>query len=241
MRAESFLAAEATGSSPGRRQPLSGPIILPADGRPPREVIVYLHGYASHGGVIELLRPRLQSCFPRALIVAPNAPDLHVSGDNARHWWASTLFKPRPLAAGVRRAAPALHRYLDALLAAASLGDDRLVLVGFSQGATLALHAGFTRRRKIGAVLAYSGVLAEKALPFRAFGRKPRVMAICGLEDPVIPSTRLLVCAPRVSAYGCRVESHVRKDLGHAVNGVGFALGVRFIRQALGLPLDEAS
>jgi hypothetical protein len=64
---------------------------------------------------------------------------------------------------------------------------------------------------------------------------------MCGVEDMIIPSTQLLVCAPRVAVYGCPVRSYVRKDLAHAVNGAGYALGARFIRQALDLPPDEDS
>jgi phospholipase/carboxylesterase len=242
MKLESIRLARTAGGHAARGGlPLSGPIILPADGQPPREVIVFLHGLGSNGAIIDPLRSRLQSSFPRALIAAPDAPEPNPLGPDARQWWAHTDFKPRSLAAGVKRAAPALNRFLDTVLAATALGDDRLVLVGFSQGATLALHAGLTRRKRVGAVLAYSGVLAEKALPHRAFCRKPKVMVMCGVEDMIIPSTQLLVCAPRVAAYGCPVRSYVRKDLAHAVNGAGYALGARFIRQALDLPPDEDS
>lgn len=241
MNPESISIDQVAGSAArARRLPLSGPIILPANGRPPREVIVYLHGLASNGEVIEGLRARLQSSFPRALIAAPNAPELLSADGDARQWWPHTNLRQRSIAAGVKRAVPALQRYLDALLAAASLGDDRLVLVGFSQGAMLALHAGLTRRRKVAAVLAYSGMLAARALPYRAFGRKPRIMLMYGLSDPIIPAAYQLPAGPRLAAYGCPVRSHVRSDLGHAINGIGYALGVRFIRQALGLPLDEA-
>lgn len=216
-----------------RRGTLSGPLLLPEDGRPPREIILFLHGLASNGDFLHALGPRLQACFPRALIAAPNAPMGFPGVDHAYQWWRFDGLGPRSLAAGVKDAAPALQRYIDALLAASGLSEERLVLAGFSQGAMLAVHAAITRPRTVAGVVAYSGMLAHRALPWRAFGRKPPILLVHGGADAIIQPAAHEDAAARLSGYGCAVQPHLRRELGHAVDRVGFATGVRFIRQVL--------
>ncbi len=211
----------------------TGPMLFPRNGMPPRELIVFLHGVASNGDIVLPLRHRLRVSFPHALIIAPHAPEPDPVGSHAYRWWDLADFKPRSLAAGVRQAAPALNRYIDQLLAASGLSDDRLVLAGFSQGAMLAMHAAIARPRRVAGVVAFSGMLAHRALPWRMFGQRPPVLLVHGTDDTVVPPDAYFDAIDRLSAYGCCVQARMRIGLGHKVNGVGYALGERFIRRVL--------
>lgn len=218
----------------GRSKPaLAGPILSPRDGRPPRELIVFLHGVASNGDIVLPLRQRLRTSFPQALIVAPHAPEPYPVGPHAFRWWDLADFKPKSLAVGVRQAAPALNQYIDQLLAASGLTEERLVLAGFSQGAMLAMHVAMARRRRIAGVVAFSGMLAHRALPWRMFAQKPPMLLIHGTEDTVVPPDAYFDAIDRLSAYGCTVQARMRTGLGHKVNGVGYAHCERFIRRVL--------
>jgi phospholipase/carboxylesterase len=209
-------------------------MLFPRDGARPRELILFLHGVSSNGDLILPVRHRLRTSFPQALIVAPHAPKSCGSGDEAYQWWRLKDLKPRSLAAGVRQAAPALNRFIDEMLAATGLSDDRLVLTGFSQGAMLALQTAISRPRPIAGVAAFSGMLAHRAMPWRLFGQKPPVLLVHGTDDTIIPPSAHFDAERRLSAYGCRVEAHMRTGLGHRINGAGYVLGERFIQTALG-------
>lgn len=222
---------------PSRGRPaLAGPMLFPRDGLPPRELIIFLHGVSSNGDLILPLRRHLRTSFPRALIVAPHAPEPCPTGGAAYRWWGLESFTPGSLAAGVRKAAPALNRFIDEMLVATALSDDRLVLTGFSQGAMLALHAAITRPRAIAGVAAFSGTLAHRALPWRIFGQRPPILLVHGTDDTIIPPSAHVDAGRRLSAYGCAVQAHMRTGLGHRINGAGYALGERFIRHVLGYP-----
>jgi phospholipase/carboxylesterase len=78
---------------------------------------------------------------------------------NARQWWPIATFSAVERAAGAAAAAPELDAFLDAELAAAGLTDDRLLLVGFSQGTMMALQVGLRRERTLAGILCISGIL----------------------------------------------------------------------------------
>ena len=88
---------------------------------------------------------------------------------------------------GLQRAAEDLNAFLDARLAEAGLAPKALALVGFSQGAMMALHVAPRRPQAIAGVVAISGrLLAPEALAAEALV-KPPVLLIHGDQDPVVP------------------------------------------------------
>jgi phospholipase/carboxylesterase len=55
----------------------------------------------------------------------------------------------------VRVSAPALNAYIDAQLAAHGLSEDKLALVGFSQGTMMALHVGPRRAKTLAGIVGF--------------------------------------------------------------------------------------
>src|SRR5690606_41824665 len=53
---------------------LSGPMLAPQSGGPPRQVVVLLHGYGSDGQDLIALGQHWRALLPEGLFVAPNAP-----------------------------------------------------------------------------------------------------------------------------------------------------------------------
>lgn len=67
----------------------------------------------------------------------------------------------------MRTSAPSLNAYIDAQLAAHGLTEDKLALVGLSQGAMMALHVGPRRARALAGIVGFSGMLADPRGPGR--------------------------------------------------------------------------
>ncbi len=76
-----------------------------------------------------------------------------------RQWFGLTFRDPGERWRGVVQARPALDAFLDAELERHGLTEDRLALVGFSQGTMMALHAGLRRKVSPAAIVGYSGTL----------------------------------------------------------------------------------
>ncbi len=162
--------------------------------------------------------------MPTATFVAPNAPEPCAAGPGYQ-WFPISRLDPREMQKGVESAAAVLDAFLDAELGRANLGEDRLALVGFSQGTMMSLHVGLKRR--LAAIVGYSGLLA--APPVQDLTSAPPVLLVHGDSDPMIPPEFLFASAASLAHAGVAVRWHVSPDTPHAIDGSGLALGGQFL------------
>ena len=167
---------------------LDGPRLEPASGGKPDALVILLHGYGSNGADLISLAPHWRGALPDALFVSPNAPERCAGAPGGFQWWGLSDFSRPALAAGARRAAPALDAFIDRQLADHGLAEDRVVLVGFSQGTMMALHVGLRRSSGLACILGYSGLLVGPEHLKDVAGRPtPPILLIHGDADTVIP------------------------------------------------------
>ena len=120
----------------------------------------------------------------------------------------------------------------DAELKKHNLGPRALALVGFSQGAMLALGVGLKRSPSPSAIVGYSGPLATvEALPQRP-GSAPAILLVHGDMDEVIPVDAMYIAREQLARAGLPVEWHVAEGIGHGIDAQGLHLGGAFLKQA---------
>ena len=124
--------------------------------------------------------------------------------------------------------AAALDVFLDAMLAKRRLPASHLALVGFSEGARLALHTGVARRDRIAAIVALSAVY-EASLPTALSGAPPPILLVHGDADPVSPYQAMLEAKAALKQSGAQVWSFKRPGLGHALDDEGIAAAGDFL------------
>jgi phospholipase/carboxylesterase len=205
----------------------------PHSGKPPRQIVLLLHGYGSSGADLIQFVPHWQQQLPDALFLAPNAP-LSLGHGSGFQWWPLTAFTPQALAAGTAGAAGAVDAFIDRKLAQYSLSEANLAIVGFSQGTMMSLHVGLRRPRQVAAIVGYSGMLTGgRELAHQAV-TKPPVLLVHGSADPVVPVAALHAAEAELRRIGVDVASHVSPGLGHSVDPIGLRLGVEFIARGFG-------
>ena len=212
---------------------LYGPRIEPRGA--PAALVMLLHGYGANGEDLIALGEVWRRHLPHAVFVAPNAPEEIPGMPGALQWFPLTFRDPGERWRGVVAARPGLDRFLDAELARYGLGDDRLVLVGFSQGTMLALHTGLRRRVAPAAIVGYSGLLAGPEHLGEVTARPP-VLLVHGAEDDLIPVDALHIAREQLAQAGVQVEWHVREGLGHGIDPAGQHLAGHFMVQRIGGP-----
>jgi len=195
-----------------------------------KALVVLLHGYGADGadllGLADVLAPHL----PGVAFLAPDAPERCAGGGLGRQWFAIPWLDGSPMAlaeAGLDRAAADLDGFLDTRLAEARLAPDRLALLGFSQGAMLALQVAPRRARPVAGVVAISGrLLRPERLAAEAVS-KPPVLLIHGDQDPVVPFGDMARAGDALVAAGVATFGHVMRATGHGIapDGLGAALG----------------
>lgn len=213
---------------------LSGPVSAPPGGVKPTSLVILLHGYGSNGADLIGLVPYWRAALPQTLFLSPDAPQACPGAPGGRQWWPLTSLTPAARAAGVRVEAATLNAYIDHQLAAHGLTEDRLALVGFSQGTMMALHVGPRRARRLAGIVGYSGMLADPDALAAEVKTKPPVLLVHGDADEVLPVASLHAAQRRLEVLGFEVSSHVSPGLGHSVDEAGLRLGAEFLAARLG-------
>jgi phospholipase/carboxylesterase len=212
---------------------LNGPSVPPASGAAPRSLVILLHGYGSNGDDLIGLVPYWRAALPDTLFLAPNAPQPCPGTATGRQWWALTSLSPEARAAGVRVSAPTLNAYIDQQLAKYGLAEDRLVLVGFSQGTMMALHVGPRREQALAGIIGYSGMLADPLALASEVRTRPPVLLVHGDADTVLPVASIHQAQAGLEQIGFEVKTHISRGLGHSIDVAGLTLGKDFLVKRL--------
>lgn len=212
---------------------LDGPRVGPAAGGDADALIVLLHGLGADGNDLIGLAPQLASSLPGAAVVSPHAPFPCDMAPFGRQWFSLQDRAPAAVLAGVRLAAPILDGFLDQELARHGLTDDRLVLLGFSQGTMMSLHVGLRRARSLAGILGYSGALIGAEHLAAEIKSKPPVLLVHGDADEVVPFQAMAAARTALEANGVPVTTEQRPGLGHGIDPQGLAQGLRFLAAAL--------
>ena len=173
-------------------------------------VVIMVHGRNASPDKILTLAPEFAT--PRVTFMAPEA---------AGGSWYPTGFMAHTAEnePGITNGIAAVHACIDEALAAHVPGD-RIVLLGFSQGACLAGTAAVRRPARYGGVVMYSGGLigpVGTAWPTAGdFARTP-VFLGCSDVDAHIPAGRVRESAAHFEAMNADVTMRLYKGMGHLV------------------------
>jgi phospholipase/carboxylesterase len=211
---------------------LDGPRLKPANGRPATSLVVLLHGYGADGNDLIDIGRALAPVLPGTAFASPHAPEPCADAPSGRQWFPLALADLHLLWPGVQQAAPGLNAFLDDELARLGLTEASLALVGFSQGAMLALHVGPRRKSPVAGIISYSGYLVGTDHLAETVNRPP-VLLVHGEEDMTVPVLALHAAAPVLGAAGFDVEWHVRPGVGHGIDTDGLRLGADFLSRTL--------
>lgn len=200
-------------------------------------LVVFLHGYGADGadllGLADVLGPHL----PGVAFAAPNAPERCVGGGFGFQWFPIPWLDGSPQAladAGLDRAAADLNGFLDARLAEEGLAPDRLILVGFSQGAMMSLHVALRRPDPVAGVVAISGRLLRPEALAAELAVTPPVLLMHGDQDPVVPFEDMERAGDALVRAGVPTFGHVMQGAGHGIAPDGLGVALQFIRERLG-------
>ena len=209
---------------------IDGPWVGPLAGGAPTSLVIFLHGYGSNGADLIGLVPYWRQALPGTAFISPNAPELCPGAPGGYQWWGLSSFDRTARAAGATRAAPIVDAFIDAELARHGLTEDRLALVGFSQGTMMALQVGPRRKHPLAGIAGYSGMLADEDALEREVRSKPPILLVHGDADPMIQVAAFYTTRDALKRLGFSVESHVSPGLGHSIDAAGLQLGEAFLR-----------
>ena len=170
-----------------------------------KSLVVFLHGYGADGADLLGLADALAPHLPDTAFVAPDAAERVPGAPFGQQWFAIPRFDGSSLAeadAGLQRSTDDLNAFIDQRLASERIGPQGLALLGFSQGAMMALQVAPRRKQACAAVVAISGRLIHPERLAAEASAKPPVLVMHGDEDQVVDFTEMAAACSALEADG---------------------------------------
>jgi phospholipase/carboxylesterase len=204
------------------------PSLGPASGRAPTSVVVMLHGYGANGADLRDVALTLAQSLPDTVFLLPDGLEALPGSPEGRQWFPLAGSDDAQRLAGVRRAVARLTPWIDRELRTRSLARPRLGLVGFSQGAMLALDLGLHLDPAPAGVVSLSGRLVDGANPSPA---PAPALIVHGTADRRIPVASAGEALARLGQLHVRAESLIMPGVGHTITPAGMATAAAFLRR----------
>src|SRR6476660_3019921 len=194
----------------------------PTPDRPARHLFVFLHGCGATAQSMIPIAYKFQARFPSAALVVPSGFDPDARGGAAQDWYPT---RGLPIDNHRERLASVLPDVEDLVRREQTnfgVTASRTVLIGFSQGGTVALEAVKTPRLA-GAVVAFSSRYASR--PPRGARITPRIHLVHGEYDSVVSRVYAERAARVLAGLHVPVTLDIVEDLGHALSHRAISLG----------------
>ena len=183
--------------------------------------LLLLHGT---GGSERDLLPFAQSLAPRSALLAPRGDVLENGAPRFFRRFAEGVFDLED----VRRRTHALADWLIAALQKYGISPDRLIAVGYSNGANIAATLLLLRPESLGGAVLMRSMVVLEAVPAPGVLRGRRVLLLNGTHDPIVPHDHppRLAALLRTGGASVTVRSHAA---GHGLTQVDLKMAMGWL------------
>jgi phospholipase/carboxylesterase len=204
-----------------------------------KQLFVLLHGVGARASDLLPLAGKFRSAFPSAAILLPDGTFPFDGGGDGRQWFSIRGVTEENRPARVVEAMPALHALVRQAQRRCNVLPAETALVGFSQGAIMALEFSVMHDGGVGRVLAFSGRFAK--LPEKA-PESTTLHLLHGEEDMVIPVSHAYAAYERLLSLHGDTTLDIASLVGHeihdelaecAINRLQTCIPLRTWKQAL--------
>ena len=204
----------------------SGIELLPETGAV-KQLFILLHGVGARPSDLVPLAKKLRDTFPAAAFLLPEGTYPFEGGGNGRQWFSIRGVTEENRISRVAEVMPGLHALVKQAQDRFSVLQSDTALVGFSQGAIIALEFSIVHDGHVGRVLAFSGRFAK--LPENA-PELTTLHLLHGESDPVIPVEHAQAAFERITDLSGDATLDLAASVGHEINA---ALADRAIQRLL--------
>lgn len=209
----------------------------------PAQLILLFHGVGADAHAMATLGQAYASAFPGAMVVALDAAQPSDLAPAGWQWFSVRDVTEENRVARVAAALPAFEYAVRHWQQQAGVGPAGTALVGFSQGAIMALASAQQPAPLASRIVAIGGRFA--ALPEQALHEDLTIHLLHGKADAVMPYRHTIEGAMRLKTLGTDFTADVVPFVGHELHPDLVALAVeklqQHIPQRLWLKPGEAS
>jgi phospholipase/carboxylesterase len=201
----------------------------------PKNLVIFLHGYGANGQNLINLSHEFKYALPEANFLSPNAIyDWEGGFPNCYQWFS--LYNDidrRPITqiySDIRDANKKLTSFIDRQLKRFNLSYRDLVLVGFSQGAMMAIYQSLILPQEIKGVIAYSGRVIMPEFADEKTISLPKICLIHGKQDSVVDFTNFEEGIKMLKQNKISCNYLAIDNLDHSIDIKGVKFAVNFLK-----------
>lgn len=190
---------------------------------PTRHLFVFLHGGGATAQSMMSVAFKFQARFPSAALIVPSGFDAPGADAGGQQCFSMYGLDDADRLARVQAILPRLEDLVRREQASAGVSRERTVLIGFSQGGTVALEAAKSLPSLAGAVVAFSARFAR--LPPAGARIDSRIHLVHGEYDAIVSRVHSERASRVLSALHVPVTLDIVGDLGHALSHQAVSIG----------------
>lgn len=188
----------------------------PTPERRANHLFVFLHGSGATAQSMIPIAFKYQARFPSAVLIVPSGFATYETDVDAHQWYSTRGLNDDNRFARVAEILPRIEDLVRREQTNYRVAKERTVLIGYSQGGTVALESVKALRGLAGAVVAYSARFAR--LPSNGARIDARIHLVHGEYDSVVLRVHAERAARVLSALHVPVTLDIIDDLGHALS-----------------------
>jgi phospholipase/carboxylesterase len=196
------------------RKGFPGVELLPETGIA-KQLFILLHGVGSSPSDLVPLAKKLRDTFPGAAFLLPEGTYPFDGGGSGRQWFSIRSITEENRISRVAEAMPGLHALVNKAQDRFKVLQSDTALIGFSQGAIMALEFSIVHDGGVGRVLAFSGRFAK--LPEKA-PELTTLHLLHGENDPVIPVIHAQAAFEKLMDMNGDATLDLAASVGHEIN-----------------------
>jgi len=213
--------------------PLQSWFIEPIRGPGPAPLLILLHGVGANETSLLDLAPELDPRYAKLVVRSPLD-----FGPNAFGWFHVAFTPAGPVhdAAEAEAGRRQLADFIPEAARAHGADPERVCLLGFSQGAIMAMSVLLTRPDLVAGALAWSGRILPEAVQQCQTGpvlARRDALVIHGLHDATLPVRHGRASRDTLAGLGLRSVEYQELAMGHEVTRESLALTQRWLAQRL--------
>ncbi len=191
-------------------------------------LMVMLHGYGSNGDDLLSLAPYFAPLLPDTHFFSPDGLETCELGVYGYQWFSLLERSPEFINKQLAAKAPQVRKMIKDKAKELGLTEADVILLGFSQGASMISYLALSSDASYKAVISFSGWVF---LPNEVKNTKTPICLVHGAADDVVPCSSMTTGVEQLTAAGCNVSSLVVPNLTHSIDIQGLEFAANFLKR----------
>tara|TARA_Y100001970_G_scaffold238072_1_gene299032 strand:- start:2250 stop:2900 length:651 start_codon:yes stop_codon:yes gene_type:complete len=212
---------------------LNSIIIEPSSKSLAKNAVILCHGYGGDGKDISIVANYWKNFLPDTLFICPDAPEICKVSPNGFQWFDLMDQTQEEILAKSLIAENKLNKFIDEVTKKNKILENKVALVGFSQGCMISLQTALKRKKNINCLIGYSGKIINHEHLRNNIVSRPEIYLMHGDKDQVVPINDFLASKEFFASQKYKIHTKIFENCEHRIPTEGLSIGLEFLKKKL--------